>query len=255
MCCNRARPRWAGPLPSSGASVARPAVAISSTRPQTTTITSPSLRAHTQRHSTGPAGMLMQPWNPGPIKTGAPYMRFVSPLAAGVAMSGGVGIVRTGAAARSGRRRRDCAGAGWHPLARRPRRRTSVAVAAATDHRIVLDESLSSVMRSDRAARHRRPARRHRPPAGPDGATGPVHRGLPVRRAGRGRAAAGRFDVADSYAPAGGRPVGPAAGHATRPGGRRLDPLQGKTPRARLRQGPRARGHPDRGSRSHDRVG
>jgi len=28
-------------------------------------------------------------------------------------MSGGVGIVRTGAAARSGRRRRDCAGAGW----------------------------------------------------------------------------------------------------------------------------------------------
>jgi len=30
---------------------------------------------HAQRHSTGPAGMLMQPWNPGPIKTGAPYMR------------------------------------------------------------------------------------------------------------------------------------------------------------------------------------
>src|SRR5450755_1617863 len=26
MCCNRARPLWAGPLPSSGASVARPAV-------------------------------------------------------------------------------------------------------------------------------------------------------------------------------------------------------------------------------------
>ena len=32
MCCNRARPRRAGPLPSSGASVARPAVAISRTR-------------------------------------------------------------------------------------------------------------------------------------------------------------------------------------------------------------------------------
>ena len=52
----------------------------------------------------------------GLIKTGAPYMRFVSPLAAGVAMSGGSGIVRTGAAARCGRRRHDCAGAGWHPL-------------------------------------------------------------------------------------------------------------------------------------------
>jgi len=34
-------------------------------------------------------------------------MRFVFPLAAGVAMSGGSGIVRTGAAARYGRRRRD----------------------------------------------------------------------------------------------------------------------------------------------------
>ena len=185
----------------------------------------------------------------GLIKTGAPYMRFVSPLAAGVAMSGGSGIVRTGAAARCGRRRRDCAGAGWHPLARRPRRRTSVAVAAATDQRIVLDESLSSVMRSvglhvtggqrDDTGRPR--ARMERPVlctvvcrfrrAGPR-----ASRGRPVRRRGLLRPLLG-------------------AGHATRPGGRRLDPLQGKTPRARLRQGPRARGHPDRGSRSHDRVG
>jgi len=36
-------------------------------------------------------------------------------------------------------------GPGWHPLALRPRRRTSVA--AATDHRIVLDEGRSSVIR------------------------------------------------------------------------------------------------------------
>ena len=35
------------------------------------------------------------------------------------------------------------------PLARRPRRRTSVAVAAAKAHRIVLDESLSVGARSD----------------------------------------------------------------------------------------------------------
>ena len=91
-------------------------------------------------------GCSCSPWNPGPIKAGAPYMRFVSPLAAGVAMSGEVGIVRTGATARSGGRRLDLAGAGWHPLARRPRRRTSVAVAPATEHRIVLDESLSSFM-------------------------------------------------------------------------------------------------------------
>jgi len=57
-----------------------------------------------------------------------------------------------------------------------------------------------------------------------------------------GRAAAGRFDVADSYAPCWwDAPAGPAAGHATRPGGRRLDPLQGKTPGRGLRRGPRAR--------------
>jgi len=34
-------------------------------------------RPPSERYSTpptGPTGMLMQPWNPGPIKTGAPYM-------------------------------------------------------------------------------------------------------------------------------------------------------------------------------------
>ena len=128
-------------------------------------------------------------------------MRFVSPLAAGVAMSGGSGIVRTGAAARCGRRRRDCAGAGWHPLARRPRRRTSVAVAAATDHRIVLDESLSSVMRSvglhvtggQRGDTGRPRGRMERPVL----CTVVCRFDAPAE----GRAAAGRFDVADSYAP------------------------------------------------------
>ena len=73
-------------------------------------------------------------------------MRFVSPLAAGVAMSGGSGIVRTGAAARYGRRRRDCAGAA--SLGASASAADVGRVAAATDHRIVLDESLSSVMRS-----------------------------------------------------------------------------------------------------------
>ena len=170
-------------------------------------------------------------------------MRFVSPLAAGVAMSGGSGIVRTGATTRSGRWRLDCTGAGWHPLARRPLRpAASVAVAAATDHRIVLDEGLPSVIRwiglhvtgGQRGGIGRL--------AGPDGATGPVHRGLPVRRAGRGasrgRPVRRRGLLRPCWWDA---PAGPAAGHATRPGGRRLDPLQGKTPRARLRRGPRAR--------------
>ncbi len=166
-------------------------------------------------------------------------MRFVSPLAAGAAMSGGSGIVRTGAAARCGRRRRDCAGAGWHPLARRPRRpAASVAVAAATDHRIVLDEGRSSVIRwiglhvtgGQRGDTDRLPTRMERPVL----CTVVCRFDAP----GQGRAAAGRFAVADLLRPLLG------AGHATRPWGRRLDPLQGKTPRARLRQGPRARGHP-----------
>ena len=131
------------------------------------------------------------------------------------------------------------------PLARRPRRRTSVAVAAATDHHLVLDESLSSVMRSvglhvtggQRGDTGRPRARMSGPSCAPwsAGFDAPAE----------GRAAAGRFDVADSYAPSWwDAPAGPVAGHATRPGGRRLDPLQGKTPRARLRHGPRARGHP-----------
>ena len=181
-------------------------------------------------------------------------MRFVFPLAAGVAMSGGSGIVRTGAAARYGRRRRDCAGAA--SLGASASAADVGRVAAATDHRIVLDESLPSVMRwiglhvtggqRDDIGRPR--VRMERPVlctvvcrfrrAG-RGAS----RGRPVRRRGLLRPLLV------------GCPVGPAAGHATRPWGRRLDPLLGKTPRGRLRQGPRARGHPDRGGRSHDRVG
>ena len=119
---------------------------------------------------------------------------------------------------------------------------TSVAVAAATDHRIVLDEGLPSVIRwiglhvtgGQRGGIGRL--------AGPDGATGPVHRGLPVRRAGRGasrgRPVRRRGLLRPCWWDA---PAGPAAGHATRPGGRRLDPLQGKTPGRGLRRGPRAR--------------
>ena len=192
----------------------------------------------------------------GLIKTGAPCMRFVCPLAAGVATSGGVRHCQDRRSRPLRRRRRGCAGVGWHPLARRPRRRTSVAVAAATAHRIVLDESLPSVMGSIGLHVTGSKRGRHRPPAGPDGATVPVHRGLPVRRAGRGASRGRPVRRRGLLRPLlVGRPVGPAAGHATRPwaGGRTR--LQGKTPRARLRQGPRARGHPDRGSRSHDRVG
>jgi hypothetical protein len=170
-------------------------------------------------------------------------------------MSGGVGIVRTGAAARSGRRRLDCAGPGWHPLGASAsaadvgRGSRSDGPSPRPGREPVVGHAL------DRAARHRRPARPHRPPAGSDGA--PVLCTVVCRfdAAAEGRAAAGRFDVADSYAPAGGRPVGPAAGRATRPGGRRLDPLQGKTPRARAEARASGRGHPDRGGRSHDRVG
>ena len=58
---------------------------------------------------------------------------------------------------------------------------------------------------------------------------------------GQGRAAAGRFDVADSYAPCWWDP--------------RSDPLQGKTPRVRAEARASARDTTDRGSRSHDRVG
>ena len=184
--------------------------------------------------------------------------RFVSPLAAGVAMSGGFGIVRTGATARSGGRRLDRAGAGWHPLARRPRRRTSVAVATATEHRTVLDESLSSFMRTiwlhvtggQQGDIGRLLARMER------ARSFPVHRALPVRRAGRG-ASRGRpvrrrgllrpswWDARSD--PRQGTLLGPGAGGWTRCRAR---------PRGRgLRQGPRSRGHPDRGSRSHDRVG
>jgi len=163
-------------------------------------------------------------------------MRFVSPLAAGV------GVVTVPAPAGipwrvglGGGRRSRSRSDGPSP---RPGREPAVGHAL------------------DRAARHRRPARPHRSPAGPDGATGPVHRGLPVRRSGRGASRGRPVRRRGLLRPLlVGRPVGPAAGHATRPGGRRLDPLQGKTPRARLRQAPRARGHPDRGGRSHDRVG
>ena len=54
--------------------MARPAVAISSTRPQTTTITSPSLRGMLNATPPDQPGCSCNPWNPGPIKTGAPYM-------------------------------------------------------------------------------------------------------------------------------------------------------------------------------------
>jgi len=72
---------------------------------------------------------------------------------------------------------------------------------------------------------------RHRPPAGPDGATVPVHRGLPVRRAGRG-ASRGQPVRRHGllYAPLAGRPVGPAAGPATRPGGPAPGPAVGQDP-------------------------
>jgi len=119
-------------------------------------------------------------------------------------------LFRSGPAARSGRRRRDCAGAGWHPLG------ASASAAdigrgsrsEGTSHRPGREPVVGHAL--DRAARHRRPARPHRPPCGLGWSARPVHRGLPVRPAGRGasrgrpaegRAAAGRFDVADSYAP------------------------------------------------------
>jgi len=116
-------------------------------------------------------------------------------------MSGGVGIVRTGAAARSGVGVLTVPAPAGIPLARRPRRRTSVAVAAAKAHRIVLDESLSSVMRS--IGLHVTGGQRGHIGrlAGSDGA--PVLCTVVCRfdPPAEGRAAAGRFDVADSYAP------------------------------------------------------
>jgi len=140
-------------------------------------------------------------------------------------MSGGVGIVRTGAAARSGVGVLTVPAPAGIPLARRPRRRTSVAVAAAKAHRIVLDESLSSVMRS--IGLHVTGGQRGHIGrlAGSDGA--PVLCTVVCRfdPPAEGRAAAGRFDVADSYAPAGGTPrrdprqgtlLGPGAGGWTR---------------------------------------
>ena len=74
MCCNRARPRWAGPLP-----LIRGIRGQASGGNQLNEATDDNHHValpqrHARRHSTGPAGMLMQPWNPGPIKTGAPYM-------------------------------------------------------------------------------------------------------------------------------------------------------------------------------------
>ena len=116
-------------------------------------------------------------------------------------MSGGVGIVRTGAAARSGVGVLTVPAPAGIPLARRPRRRTSVAVAAAKAHRIVLDESLSSVMRS--IGLHVTGGQRGHIGrlAGSDGA--PVLCTVVCRfdPPAEGRAAAGRFDVADSDAP------------------------------------------------------
>ena len=152
--------------------------------------------------------------------------RFVSPLAAGVAMSDGVGIVRTGAAARCGRRRLDCAGAGWHPLG-------ASASAADVGRGSRSDGPSPRPGRGpavghalDRAARHRRQARPHRSPAGPDGATGPVHRGLPVStQRPRGEPRPAGSTSRTPTPPAGGMPgrtrgrarysaLGPAAGPA-----------------------------------------
>ena len=115
--------------------------------------------------------------------------------------------------------------------------------------RIVLDESLPSVMRSiglhvtggQRDDTGRPWARMERPVL----CTVVCRFDAP----GQGRAAAGRFDVADLLRPLLG------AGHATRPWGRRLDPLQGKTPAGAAETRASGARTPDRGGRSHDRVG
>jgi hypothetical protein len=57
MCCNQAQPRRAGLLPSSGASVARPGVAIRRTRPSLTGLP----QTLSQRHPPDQPGMTMQP--------------------------------------------------------------------------------------------------------------------------------------------------------------------------------------------------
>ena len=137
-------------------------------------------------------------------------------------------MFRSGPAARCGRRRRDCAGAGWHPLG------ASASAAdigrgsrsEGTSHRPGREPVVGHAL--DRAARHRRPARPHRPPCGLGWSARPVHRGLPVRPAGRG-ASRGRPVRRHGLL----RPL--LVGHPRqdtlpRPGGRRLDPLQGKTP-------------------------
>ena len=114
-------------------------------------------------------------------------------------MSGRFGIVRTGAAARNGRRRRDCA---------RPWLASLGASASAADVGRRSDGPSHCPGREpvvghalDRAARHRRPARPHRPPCGLGWSARSCAPWSAGSSAGRGRAAAGRFDVADSYAP------------------------------------------------------
>src|SRR5579859_3978737 len=57
MCCNRARPRRASPLPSSGASVARPGVAIKPTGPGPHGLP----QSRSRRHPPDQPGMTMQP--------------------------------------------------------------------------------------------------------------------------------------------------------------------------------------------------
>jgi hypothetical protein len=64
MCCNRARPRRTSPLPSSGASVAGPGVAISWTRPGPAGLPQTGSR----RHPPDQPGMTMQP-----LGTSAPW--------------------------------------------------------------------------------------------------------------------------------------------------------------------------------------
>src|SRR6476661_4986387 len=75
MRCNRARPR-----------TGRPTSLIRGIRGQASSGNQPNEATDDDNHRrrppselystppTGPTGMLMQPWNPGPIKTGAPYM-------------------------------------------------------------------------------------------------------------------------------------------------------------------------------------
>jgi hypothetical protein len=73
MFCNRPSPVRARPLPSCGSSVARPAVAIKSTRPGSPA-TEPSLSPPPDQ-----PGMLMQPWNPALIKRRSPLHEPLTP--------------------------------------------------------------------------------------------------------------------------------------------------------------------------------